>query len=191
MALDAQEIIVAGTGAVYRAPVGTSMPANVTSTPSVLSGWEHLGYTAESGVKFSFSRSVNEVKGWQSYQPLRIIVTEVPIETEFELLQWNNVTVETAMGGGSFEEQGDGVRYTPPAESFVDEFAMIVDGKDGAFTYRYFFPRVMVSDKVEFSFVRSNPVGLPIKVKVLAAPEGGSTFNFDTDDTSLVADAPA
>lgn len=190
MALDAQEIVVAGTGSVYRAPVGTSFPASVTSTPSALSGWRELGYTAESGVKFSFSRSVNEVKGWQSYQPLRLIVSEIPIETEFDLLQWNNDTVETAMGGGTFDTAGDGVRYTPPAESFVDEFAMIVDGHDGDSTYRYLFPRVMVMDKVEFSFVRSNPVTLPIKCKVLAAPGGNASFYFDTNDTSLVADAP-
>ena len=102
----------------------------------------------------------------------------------------SNTSTVVVVPIGTFDTSGDGVRYTPPAESFVDEFAMIVDGHDGESTYRYLFPRVMVMDKVEFSFVRSNPVMLPIKTKVLAAPGGGASFYFDTNDTSLVVDAP-
>lgn len=188
MSLDATELVVAGTGAVYRAAVGTSMPSDVTTTPSSLS-WTNLGYTSENGAKFTFDRKTNPIMGWQSYQPLRVVVNEIPIETEFDLLQWNNDTLETALGGGSFDTQGSGVRYTPPAESFIDEFALIIDGKDGDSSYRFYFPRVMVTDKVEFSFVRSNPVSLPIKVRTLAAPGGGDSYYFDTDDATFAADA--
>lgn len=188
MSLDATELVVAGSGAIYRAPAGTTMPSDIDNAPDPGAGWVNLGYTSETGVKFTLSRNVNEVMGWQSYYPLRVVVTDIPTEIEAELLQWNNDTVTTAMGGGTFDTQGGGVRYTPPVESYVDEFALVVDGEDGGKKYRFWFDRVMVSDTVEFSFVRSNPVTLPVKVKVLEATAGGEAWLFDTDDDSITPD---
>lgn len=187
MALDASEIVVAGTGAVYRAPVGTTPPSTIDTAPGV--AWAELGYVTEDGAKVTLERSTEPIMAWQSYYPLRHITTEVPTSVEVALLQWNPDTVRTALGGGTFDEAGSGTRYTPPDEAFVDEFAFILEGQDGPYTYRFTFPRVMVSDTVELAFVRSEPVTLPLKLAVLAAPDGGPSWTFDTDAPFITADA--
>ena len=188
MALDASEIVVAGTGAVYRAPVGTSAPNDVGSALS--SSWVELGYVTEDGTKLMFERSTENIMGWQSYQPLRTIVTEIPIGVEAALLQWNTTTVKTALGGGTFDATSTGVKYEPPVESFVDEFALVIEATD-QYDYRFVFPRVMVTDTVELAFVRSEPAALPLKMSVLAAPDGGKSFAMFSNDPAFEADASA
>lgn len=188
MALDASEIVVAGTGAVYRAPVGTAAPSDIGTAPGA--GWVELGYVSEDGTKLSFERSTENIMGWQSLQPLRTIVTEVPIGIEAALMQWNTTTVKTALGGGTIEDTATGVKYSPAAESFVDEFALIVEAND-EYDYRFVFPRVMVSDTVELAFVKSEPAALPLKMSVMAAPSGNDSFEFYTNDPAFEADASA
>lgn len=183
MSLDTEEIVVTGTGHIYRAPVGTPFP-RVTVAPST--PWVDLGYASENGAAFSFGRSTNPVMGWQSLEPLRIITTQVPKTIAVELLQWNEHTHLTAMGGGTWSEPHTGeFEYDPPDPSFIDEFAYLITGTDGAFEYRIGYKRVMASDKVDFAFVRSAPVQFPVTVSVLAAPDGSVPFIVQTTDDML------
>lgn len=184
MSLEANEVAVAGTGNIWRAPVGTAFPTNI-STAVNETLWTELGYTTEEGARFSFTRNITEFMGWQSMDVLRILTTATPREIAFDFAQFNQNTWATAMGGGTWTGSSPNFEYAPPAASAVDEFALIVGATDGSDHYRWCFRKVMNQSGVDFSLTRSNPIILPVTVKVLAADGGLGPFIFQTDDPNL------
>jgi hypothetical protein len=185
MALDPTEVAVAGTGHLYRAPVGTAFPADAEVAID-LDDWVELGYSTPEGVRFNFGRETSEVMAWQSLDALRVLTTSTPREIAVDFLQFNQANWALAMGGGEWTEGSPGLySYEPPEGSDVDEFAYIVEAIDGDEVYRWCFRRVTNMGGVEFSLTRENAIILPITVKVLAAPAGAKPFVFLTNDAAL------
>jgi len=163
-----QDVIVAGTGAVYVAPEGTALPADLAD---LVSPWTDVGYVSEDGVTFTFSREQEEVNAWQVSTPVRVLVTNEPIAIAFELIQFDRLTVQLAFRGGDFAGSSAPFTYTPPDAGQSDVRALAVDAVDGDYEFRFAFPRVQISEDVEFSLVRSDAVRLPLTFNVLAAAE--------------------
>lgn len=185
MSLEPDEITVAGTGRIWRAPVATAFPTNITAAVNEPT-WTELGYTKPDGVKFSFGREVTKVMGWQTRDALRIITTNIPKSISATFLQFNQNTWATAIGGGTWTEPTAGnFLYAPPADDSIDEFAYIVECSDGAFVYRWCFRKVANTSGVDFSLTRENPIELPISVEVLAADGGLVPYFLQTNDSNL------
>lgn len=163
---NAQNVIVAGTGAVYVAPEGTALPVDLLTPPAA---WEDVGYISEDGVQFTFSREQEEVMAWQVSTPVRILVTNEPITVEFELEQFDRDTVALAFRGGDFAGTVAPITYTPPDAGASDVRAMTIDAIDGAYSFRFTFPRMQISDDVAYALVRSDAVRLPLTFNVLAS----------------------
>lgn len=183
MSNDADEIVVGANGKVWVGAVEATLPTDPTATPA---GFSDLGYLNEDGLTPTDSKTLESINVWQSFFPVRRIVTERDFMVAFVMRQWNRVTVPLAFGGGSIEEApaDSGVyKYTPPAPEDLDERAMIFDWKDGDRNYRIVVPRGMVTENVESNIVRSGAADLPI------------TFSVNGDDAAepwyLLTDDPA
>lgn len=188
MALDPDQLVVTGSGRVYAGTVGVStIPTNVSAAIDVAGtdGWVELGYTSEAGVSFSFGRDSKEIKGWQSRNPLRQVVTGTPSSFKCELLQWNHATLRLALGGGSITGSNPNFVYTPPPASFRDERAFIVEGYDGDYTYRFIFRKGLNVATANLSFVREDPVMLPIEVSVLDDDSAENPWLLQTNDPEI------
>lgn len=186
MALESSEVRVAGTGHAYVAPIGTPIPAGIDSPLTHAAGWVELGYTTTEGARFSFGREVNRIMGWQAFDPLRIVVTQVPKSVSVDLLQWNQHTVKLALGGGTVTEPISGqYQYEPADESFVDERMFAVEGIDGDYNYRFIYRKALNESGVDFAFVRENPVVFPITMAILAADGGAKPYLIQTDDPNV------
>lgn len=186
MALESSELVVTGTGHIWVAPVGADFPDGIGDEIDRSDGWIDLGYATEEGARFSFGREINEAFGWQSSDPLRLISTRRPKSVAFDLMQWNRHTVELALGGGSVTEPSTGeYEYAPPADSYIDERALIIEGMDGDYTYRFCYRKAFNQSTVEFAFVRENPVVFPIDMKILAADGGLAPYLIQTDDPNI------
>ena len=165
------EIIFAQTGRIWAAPVGTAEPADAATAPSI--AWLDLGYTTEDGVTLTFDKSVKEIMGWQSRDPLRIIIENEPKMIGFELMQNNPITMSYALGGGAWTEPTTGnALFTPPTPGVVDERAMIVELVDGTSVFRFHFRKTMQQASVALKGVRADASTLPIEASVLAPPAG-------------------
>ena len=187
---DPDEVLVAGFGDIYEAPVGTAFPANIDA--AIPDGFSAVGYVTEEGARFSFGRELNEIMAWQSRDPIRQVVTAIPKTVSFDVQQWNGRTAKLALGGGTITETAAGAfEFEPPDEDYIDERAFIVVGLDGDKNYRFCFRRATNEAGVEFAFVRDNPAVLPITLKVLAAGGGLKSYFVQTDDPSFgPADVP-
>lgn len=187
MSLEPEEILVASTGHLYRAPVGTAFPDTIDDDVDETL-WTELGYTSEAGPRFRFGRDTTAIRGWQSRDPLRILVTATPRSVAADLLQLNQNTFDTAMGGGTWETQGAGLyHYTPPADSAVDEFALIVEFEDGDERVRFGYRKCFNQSATEFALVNNAPVMLPVDFAILAADGALDPFEVWTniDDLGL------
>ena len=167
MALEPTHVVVAGTGAVNVAPEGTALPADlVTPLPAA---WLDVGYISEDGCQFTFSREQEDINAWQSAEPVRVLITNEPKTIAFDLLEFDKTTVLLAFRGGSVSGVSAPYTYTPPDPGVSDVRAMVIDGKDGASTFRFVFPRVSLSGDVAFQLVRTDAVKPTLEFSVLAS----------------------
>jgi hypothetical protein len=177
MAPDPTNVFVAGNGAVWVAPEGTTLP---TDLAPLASPWEDVGYVGEDGAQFTFSRDTEDINAWQSAEPVRVLVTLEPKTIALELLEWDRTTVELAFRGGAFTGSTPPYTYTPPDSGASDVRAMVVDAIDGDSALRFMFPRVQLSGDLTFAFLRTDAARLAMEFSVLAA----------ATNWSLIADTP-
>lgn len=179
---DASELIVAGNGQVYTAPVGTALPTT-GPTETLNSAFEGLGYHTEDGVSISVNPDIQEFNSWQSRQPVRREMNAREIQVQFTLQQWDEDSVPFAFGGGTVTTLGGGAyRYDYPADTAqLVETSLVVDVVDGSDIFRFVFPRGNVTEAVESQFSRDSEAGLPITWKALAPANDASAGYFLTN----------
>lgn len=183
---DPTEITVGANGQVYVAPVGTVAPTDIGT--AIGAGWVLLGYVSPEGATFTVGRETEDIMVWQSFYPVRRLITAQSSTVAFELAQWNRDTIPLAFGGGTVSEVSPGAyRFTPPEPGSVDERALILAFQDGTKNYRIVMPRGMVSEDVETTLVNSTNGLLPITFTAFGS-EGALPWFIDTDDPSF---APA
>lgn len=186
---DPDELVVAGSGHVYVGDDTATFPDDIdtvldwATTPDA--GWVDLGYTTEDGPRFTFDRTTVDIKAWQSFDPLRTIVTEVPKQVEFDLHQWNADSLRLGLGGGTISATANGFMLEPPDASVVDVRKLVIVGSDGDKNYAFCYRRTTNGKAFNFGFQRADSASLAIGMKVLAADEGEQPFRLLTDDPAF------
>jgi hypothetical protein len=183
MAIDTSEIRVGASGIVYVAPTATTLPTDEAT--AVDAGFIELGAITEDGVTLSPSRSIEKIRAWQSAKAVRTVITEDELSIQFSLMQFNEVTLPLALGGGTITDNLGSYSYTPPAAGTVDERAFIVEWVDGAITSRLVIPRGMVTEVSEIALTKSGAIELGITVEVLGSSP--NDFTIYTDDPAFGA----
>lgn len=186
MAQDSDEVVIGSSGDIYVAPVGTTLPTDPTA--SLAAGWSgSLGYVTEDGVQWAPNFEINQIPAWQSFYPVRTLITGRNISVGFSLMQWNTPSLILAFGGGAVTEpSGNVFRYSPPSASELDERALIVEWADGDKDYRLVVPKGLVSDLGETQLARTEAAVLPITFTINAPPEGQDPWYLLTNDPAFV-----
>lgn len=168
MAVDSTEVVVGANGAVYVAPAGTAVPTSPTAT--LAAAYVNLGYISEEGITFTGGSEQEDILAWQSFYPIRKIITARSAGVEFVMRQWNEDTVKLAFGGGSIDRNGTVTTYTPPTPDELDVRAMVLEWQDGDNNFRLVVPRGQVAGEVSTQIVRNSAADLAIAFS--ATPSG-------------------
>lgn len=184
MSFEPDEVVVAGTGHIWVAPVGTTFPTNITAAVND-GNWIDLGYTTPDGVHPTFDRQSKDILVWQSREAVRTIITAVPKKFDFVLVQQNQNTWALACGGGTWSGSDPNYSYAPPDPAFVDERAGIIEWSDGDDDYRILIPKWLNKAPLDFMLRADDSQNLPISMSVLAADAGGASWTFQTNDPNL------
>jgi hypothetical protein len=179
----ADETIVAGDGSVSIAAVGTALPT--TAVANLNAAFSELGYTTEDGVGVNKTLDIQNFRVWQTKQPIRRERGDEDLILSFELVQWNEVTVPLAFGGGTIgTDGGSGYKYTPPADSdALPTYSAVIDVKDGSDVVRFVLNTASIADGVDTRFNRAAMGGLPISLQALKPESGGDPYNIYFNET--------
>ena len=182
MTLDTDELVVGSNGRVWVAPLTATLPTD--SDTALQDPWADLGYLTEDGATFTYSRTVESIRSWQSFDPTRRIVTERTVSLAFTMQQWNTATLKFALGGGTISLNGGEYTFTPPDPEDLDLRSLVLEYTDGIKDYRLVFPQGMVTSNVETQIVRNAEAQLPITFD--AIPEAGSpVYTLITNDANM------
>lgn len=180
MAIDTSEIRVGASGTVYVAPTGSTLPTDEST--ALDAAFIELGAINEDGVTLSPSRSIEKIRAWQSAKAVRTVITEDELALSFSLMQFNEITLPLALGGGSIADNTGSYTYTPPAAGTVDERAFVIEWVDGNITNRMVVPRGMVTEVSDIELTKGAAIELGLTVEVLGS---------SPDDFTLYTDDPA
>lgn len=185
MAIDSDQILVAGGGKVLLAPVGSTAPTDTTTAWD--GAFKDLGYTTEDGVVLSPNLSVTDIEAWQSFEPVRRIVTGRGMTISFTLLQMTREALLMAFNGGSFTGTTT-VTYTPGSAGSIYERMLGVEAVDGDKIVRLVIPRVEISDVGDIAFTKTGATEIPLTLAMLGS-SGGSAFTIIADGDAIEAAA--
>lgn len=159
MTQDATELVVASGGGVYVADAGTTEPM----IDDTLTAWSELGYITTDGVRPASAKDTEDIEAWQSFYPLRKLVTGISLDIAFDIMQWNADTVPFAFGGGVIDEPDPGVfRFTPADPGVLDERALVVRWQDGDTNGQLYVPRGVITGNSEFTLSKDSNANLPV-----------------------------
>lgn len=179
---NASQVVVGSNGKVWVAATTATAPTN--SAAAMPAGWTDLGYVSEDGVTFTEGKDITDIGAWQSFYPIRYIVNSRLVTASFTLRQWNNATVQFALGGVIAANGAGEWTYTPPSPETLDLRQMVIEWFDGTKSYRLLVRRGLVSENVETNLVRTDAASLPITFSAMD-PGGAAVYTLYTNDTNF------
>lgn len=96
MTLTAANVDAYGTGAVYRAPVGTALPTSADDLINV--AFEDHGYISQDGVAETIDEQTTDVYAWQNVDLVRKLQTTHDVTYAFSALEVNETTLTSYYG---------------------------------------------------------------------------------------------
>lgn len=192
---DPDETTVGADGYVAIASLTDTMPTDIADcipdedlAVDLPAGFVDLGLLTDSGPKASFGRTVKDIPAWQSFDPVRSLVTAIPKQIEFDLEQWNDDNLSLGLGGTVITDTATGVMLEPEDDSFLNYKRLVIYAEDGGKHYAFCFRRTQNVKELTFPFGREDISALPIGMKVLKAPAGeGKAWYMLTDDPAFAS----
>jgi len=182
---DSSQVVVGANGQVYVAPAPLdpgSEPDDVTT--ALDAAFVELGFISEDGATFTEGKDITDIGAWQSFWPIRKIVTARTVQVAFAIRQWARENIEFALGG-TVEDNGGEFTYTPPSPSELDERSLVLQWQDDDKNYRLWIPRGIVSENVEFQLVRTAAADLAVTFAALDPGDDAPVYTMFTDDPAF------
>jgi hypothetical protein len=175
MARTADDIVVPSGGDVYQAPVGTALPADLTTPLPV--AWENIGFLSDDNPPTitGLTRDATDLFAWNVDTALRSALAPSAPLIQMELLQVESEDAfKLFFGGGTWVAGVDPAAssYEAPGISVPVEAATVIDVVDGAKLYRLMFPRTQTRANGDMAMGRGAFITMPIAMSVLTPSSG-------------------
>lgn len=180
-----ETLFAAGALCAY-AVVDTAQPATPTTAPAV--AWNDLGYVSDAGLNFAYADEQVGVPAWQAASDVRRGKVRDELTVGLNLIQWNELTLPVAMGGGVIVvEAGPQYRYRfPAATDALVERAFLFRWIDGARNFQMWVPRAVRTNPTEATLARTAHAQLPLGITALQSATAGVRIGeILTDDAQF------
>lgn len=165
------------SGAIYRAPLGTSLPSDATTTLGA--GYVELGYVSEDGLVNTNSPETENIKEWGGTDVLNVL-TEKTDEWQCTLIEVLNVNVLKAIYGANNVSGTLATGITVTANTDEQEEAIwVVDMvmRNGVLK-RVVIPNGKISELGDITYKRDEAVGYEITLTGLADTSGNTHYEY-------------
>ena len=175
-------------GGVYRAPAGTALPTDATTT--LAGGYVALGYVSEDGIKPSRDTSIDKMKAWGG-DIVAALLTDDSRSFEFTLLEvfsgpvnqylygTANVTVTAAITGTGTKLSIKDVAYKPTNDVLVFEMKYNLKRR------RIVIPIADATISGEEPYTDSGLSAYTVQVEALKDSTGTRVYDYMQNDDAL------
>lgn len=170
------------SGAVFRAPLGTTLPTDATS--ALDAAFVALGYVSEDGLSNSNEMDVSAIKAWGGMIVYRSL-TELTDEFKLTLIESKNVDVLKAVYGSENVETtaGGETKVTIKAED-PEEAVWVFDlALRGGQAKRIVIPDGAITARDEITYNDSDPIGYGITVSAYPDSDGKTHEEYFEGET--------
>lgn len=168
--MDALNVDVAVTGAVYRAPIGTDVPTSPTE--SLAADWEDLGFIGDSGLTEAPNDTTKEIKAWQNGITVRRLITGFTYNWSFTAIESSAVVLETYHKGSTMDTVG-GVSTLKVLAPSPARFMFVFDVVDGDKHERIVLQDAEVTERGQVVYKNDEAIGFPITITSYPVDDSG------------------
>jgi len=173
MAVDSTKIRIAGTGSVWKAPTGTTLPTD--STTALNAAFKNLGFV-KNGFEVNQDFKTQEIEVWQTLEPVRQFPTGINKTISFEAVESNNVTVALAWNNATITTTSGGVYTMSIPSSYVNtEFSIVADMSDGTTSQRIVIPRATLNALPKITAGRQDAITYQFEIQILAPVDNSAS----------------
>ncbi len=173
MALNSGAVRVAGTGSIWKAPLGTTLPSD--STTAWGTGFVNLGYATD-GFTVTQDLKKQDITAWQTLTPVRSLATALIRKLTFEALESNINTVPLAWGGATMTPGLAGIYTLAIPDGALTDFILGVDWSDGTTSQRIIVKQASLLTLPAIKFVRTDAIRYPLEVQAIAPADGTASI---------------
>ena len=164
------------TGAVYRAPLGTTLPT--AADASLNEAFVELGYVSEDGVTNNNTPTSDSVKAWGGATVL-VLQTEKPDEWTLTLIEALNPNVlKTVYGDSHVTSTGSTITVQATADQLVDCAYVIDMVLKGNAMKRVVIPAGSLSELGEIVYKDDEAIGYEITLTAVPDTNGISHYEY-------------
>lgn len=172
MAINAENVRVGTTGAIYVGETTATAPISASGT---LTGFTELGYVSADGVTETRDRSTNQIRAWQNSDLVREVVTEATATFQAMLLE-TSASVLAAYYGGTLDITDGSIEIDPTATGGRKSF--VIDLVDGSDVIRAYIPEGEILSVGEQMYQNGEPVGYDITITAYSSSNGYAFKKF-------------
>lgn len=163
-------------GAIYRAPAGTALPTDATST--LAADFKELGLVSEDGVTNNNSPDTNNIKAWGG-QTVLIVKNEQADEFTFTLIESLNAEVlATVYGSTNVTVTGSTIAVKATADAIPAAVFVIDVRMTGNYAKRIVIPAGSLSEVGEIVYKDDEPIGYEITIAALPDSAGVNHYEY-------------
>lgn len=179
--LNDDAVRVGVTGRVYLAPVGTTLPTDVT-TP-LNASFVEVGHISEDALTESLEINTEKLRSWQRPIGIRTLTTEVNWTFQFQMLETSPLNLELYYGGAE-STVATGVATTAiKAWPQGVAKAAVIEIEDGDVITRFAIPKVEVGDRGEVNHVNTDGTMYDVTLNVLGTDLDDMGYRITNDPT--------
>lgn len=176
MALDATQVRVGVTGAVYVAPEGTALPTDASTALPV--DHEDVGYISEDGVTETQDTDTEDIVAWQNGAKVRKVQTSHDLMYSFTMIETSEITLREYYGNFT---AGDGT--TTDDEVVIDGEELphrvwVLSVLDGDHVLRVVVPDGQVTERGDITYSNGEAVGREITITAYPV-DGVKAYIYD------------
>lgn len=173
MALTADNVIVALTGAAMVADVGATAPTDASTAWG--GGWTDLGFISEDGIDYDANRESKEIKAFQNGAVVRKMNTGEAPTWKFTLLETTAAGLGLYFAGATITGAAPGTGSIDYKGANANKKAFGLDIVDGDRLIRWVIPLGEVSDIGTLAMKNGEPYSYELTITGYPGP-GGTRF---------------
>lgn len=169
MTQSAGNVMVAGSGAIFHAPTGTTLPTSATT--ALNAALKEVGYVGDEGVIEAQGTETAKIKAWQNGDTVRTKQTGHDLTYKFTMIETNDETV------GLFYGNGTRVSHAVKGTELPHE-AYVVDVLDGDDTVRIVIPDGQVTERGEVVYKSDSAIAYPVTITCYPDATGVKAYKY-------------